>query len=124
LSIDLYNIVSSHITIDNLLNNVMCTYENIYKKCFQRILYYAYTQEEVDFFKRKYNAPIFFIEMDHVLRTNILAVTDENKLNKAFDQIHVNTIENMKNKSNYVIKNDFTFDSELINKVTFAMFHD
>jgi len=84
----------------------------------ERIVYYAYRELEVLFFKEKYNAPIVFIDMEHNVRSQIIMKQQSNyKISTLFNEDHKAEFERIKKMSTYTIKNDLDFENRLAAKM-------
>jgi len=95
-------------------------------KCIQdyskRINYYAYSLNEVLFFKEKYNSPIIWIDMDHVIRSNILATNNEtDKLKLLNDVNYKKEMADIKKASTAIINNNYDFKRDISNKIKSAI---
>lgn len=84
----------------------------------KRLNYYAYSLNEVLFFKEKYNSPIIWIDMDHVIRSNIMAANDETtKLDLLNNSDYKNEMAAIKKESTAIIKNNYDFKRDISNKI-------
>ena len=96
-------------------------YNNL-KKYGKRIIYYAYTVNEAAFFKEKYCAPIIYIDMEHSIRTNLLA--SEGKTEKLLltqNNTYIKEMEQLKKLSTAVVNNNYDFKITIANKIKNAV---
>jgi hypothetical protein len=56
--------------------------------------------------------------MDHVHRSNALAINKSDNFNLLFNEDYINEMENLKAMADFIIVNNFTFQNELHNKIT------
>jgi len=56
--------------------------------------------------------------MDHVYRSNALALSKNDNFNLLFNKDYINEMEKIKSMADFVIVNNFTLQSELHNKIT------
>lgn len=84
----------------------------------KRFIYYAYSLNEVLYFKDKYNTPIIQIDMDHVIRSNLLATNNEtNKLKLLSNNNYIKEMAAIKKESTAIIKNNYDFKKDISNKL-------
>lgn len=91
-------------------------------KCIQdynkRIVYYAYSLNEVLYFKETYNSPVIWIDMDHIIRSNVLASNNETtKLKLLNDTNYQKEMAEVKKHSTATIKNNYDFKVDISNKL-------
>jgi hypothetical protein len=87
-----------------------------------RIVYYAYSLNEINYFKEKYNSPVIWLEMDHVIRSNTLANTNEiEKLDLLSDEVYKNEMAEIRSAASAIVMNDYDFDSAIGNKIKYVI---
>ena len=124
MSIEFYNKILSNIyDFNNKFD--MAEYIDIVIKPYlsiqnygKRFIYYAYSLNEVLYFKDKYNTPIIQIDMDHVIRSNLLATNNEtNKLKLLSNNNYIKEMAAIKKESTAIIKNNYDFKKDISNKL-------
>ena len=87
-----------------------------------RIIYYAYSLNEIKYFKERYNSPVIWLDMDHVIRSNSLAYSNDlDKLDLLSDETYQKEMAEMKKLSSAIVVNDYDFDSAIGNKIKYVI---
>jgi hypothetical protein len=124
ISIEFYNKVLSNIyDFNNKFD--MAEYIDIVIKPYlsiqnygKRFIYYAYSLNEVLYFKEKYKTPVVYIDMDHVIRSNLLATNNEiDKLKLLNNDKYIKEMAAIKKESTAIIKNNYDFKTNISNKL-------
>lgn len=132
LTVDFYDLLlsqyydfSSKVDTFKYLDIVIEPYKTVQEVNYHRILYYAYTVNEVLYFKEKYNAPVIQIDMDHKIRTNCLAAAGEiDKLDLVYNENYQKEMAEIKNLSTATVKNNLDFDTAIGNKIKYVINFD
>lgn len=83
-----------------------------------RIVYYAYSPDEVVYLKDKYNIKSIFIDMSHKLQSQMLLTNKQyDKIDHVVSDVRINEVLQMKTLSDFIISNDLEKDNILINKI-------
>jgi hypothetical protein len=100
------------------LTDMMVEFERVFNDHKYRIIYYAYTPEEIEFFKEKYDVHTIFIGMSHKLQSQLLL---KNGLYDKADEIvkssRIESVEKMRKMSDLVINNELEMDNKIVSKI-------
>lgn len=113
---NIYNFTNKYDEFE-FLDSVFEPYTKI-KNFNKRIIYYAYTVNEVLYFKEKFNAPVVWIDMNHVIRSNVLASSNKiDKLDLLNSEEYNNEMQKIKAISTHIITNNYDFKVDIANKI-------
>lgn len=113
---NIYNFTNKYDEFE-FLDSVFEPYTKI-KNFNKRIIYYAYTVNEVLYFKEKFNAPVVWLEMNHVIRSNVLASSNKiDKLDLLNNEEYNKEMQKIKAISTHTINNNYDFKVDIANKI-------
>lgn len=93
-------------------------FKRVYDQFQKRIVYYAYSIHEVEYFKERYNAENIFISMKPHLQSQLLM--KQNKiasLDETLTHAQRETVSLMRASADCVIENNLEMDNKIINKI-------
>jgi energy-coupling factor transporter ATP-binding protein EcfA2 len=101
-----------------ILDKLFTPYLIINSEYKERVVYYAYRENEVLYFKERFNAPVVFIDMNHDIRSQIIVTKKSDyKISTLYNETLKQEVGRIKKLSTYIINNDLDFENRLATKM-------
>lgn len=108
----------NNVDVYKYLDNEIEKYKIIWEKYKRNIIFYCYEIGEVQYFKERFNSLVFWMNMGHVIRSNLLQQHKQyDKVDLLEDAKYKAKMSHIKAMSNFIIKNDLEFRNVLREKV-------
>lgn len=104
--------------VNKYLNNYFNDLKMIYTKYKKRIIYYAYSDNEIKYFKNNFNAPVIYINMKSSLQTQLLLKDGKNsQYSTVISPKQQQMVLKMKELSDFIIDNNLEMSNIIVNKI-------
>ncbi len=108
--------------VESYLNSRFIEFKAIYDEWKHRVIYFAYSKNEVNYFKTNFDCVDIFIDMSHVYQSQMLLKNvRHDTLAYVINSDRKREVHDMKTSAEIVIRNDMEMDANIISKLMNAI---